>query len=187
MKNNTAAEFEQLYICNYHKIRSFCNHYLRDDDLSKNVAQDVFVTVWKNRDSLNFSEELLPYLFILAKNICLNILKREKVKQNYTEYGMSHNRNSLNMTSLRESSVGILFGREIEKILNDALLKMPVGVRSTFCMSRFKNLKYDEIAKMQNISVKTVEYRIMYALRVLRKLLKDYLPIILGYLSMKLF
>lgn len=187
MKNNSAAAFEQMYVNNYHKIRSFCNHYLKDDNLSRSVAQDVFVTVWNNRENLDFSDELLPYLFVLAKNICLNILKREKVKQNYSDYGRSHSRDSLNLTSLRESSIGILCGKEVEKILNDALKKMPESVRSTFCMSRFKNLKYEEIAATQKISIKTVEYRIMYALRILRKLLKDYLPLLLGYLSLKLF
>ena len=185
--SSSASAFEQMYISNYHKIKSFCNHYLRDDNLSKNVAQDVFVSVWNNRENLDFSDELLPYLFVLAKNMCLNILKREKVKQNYSDYGKSQNRDSLNYTSLRDSSIGMLYGNEVEKLLNDALLKMPDSVRSTFCMSRFNHLKYEEIAINQKISVKTVEYRIMYALRVLRKILKDYLPILLGYLSLRLF
>ncbi len=185
--NSLASDFEQMYVDNFHKIRSFCNHYLTDDNLSKNVAQDVFVSVWNNRENLTFSDELLPYLFVLAKNMCLNILKREKVKQNYSEYGRRQNRDALNLESLKDSSIGLLYGNEVEKLLNVALQKMPDSVRSTFCLSRFSNLKYDEIARDQEISVKTVEYRIMYALRVLRKILKDYLPILLGYLTMRLF
>ncbi len=187
VENSSASAFEQMYVANYHKIRSFCNHYLRDDNLSKNVAQDVFVSVWNNRENLSFSDELLPYLFVLAKNMCLNILKREKVKQNYSDYGKSQNRDALNYASLRDSSIGLLYGNEVEKLLNEAMQKMPESVRSTFYLSRFKRLKYDDIAKSQKISVKTVEYRIMYALRILRIKLKDYLPILLGYLSLRLF
>jgi RNA polymerase sigma-70 factor (ECF subfamily) len=186
-KSNSAFAFEQMYISNYHKIRSFCFGYLRDYDASKCVAQDVFVVVWNNRKNLVFSDELLPYLFILAKNMCLNILKREKVKKNYNEYGKRSIRNFLNYSSLKDSSLGLLYGQEIEKLINNAMQKMPETVRSTFCLSRFKNLKYEEIAKYQGISVKTVEYRIMYALRILRNVLSDYLPVILGYLLMKLF
>ncbi len=185
--NSCASDFEQMYVNNFHKIRSFCNHYLGDDNLSKNVAQDVFVSVWNNRDKLSFSDGLLPYLFVLAKNMCLNILKREKVKQNYSDYGKSQNRDALNLESLKDSSIGLLYGNELEKLLNKALQIMPDNVRSTFCLSRFRNLKYEEIAQNQEISVKTVEYRIMYALRILRKILKDYLPVLLGYLIMRLF
>lgn len=178
-KNNSASDFEQMYISNYHKIRSFCNNYLHDNDTAKSIAQDVFISVWNNRDNLDFSDELLPYLFILAKNMCLNVLKRGKVKQNYNDYEKRHNRDSLNYASLKEQTINSLYRKEVEKLINDSLLKMPESVRSTFCISRFKNLKYEEIAVIQKISVKTVEYRIMYALRVLRKILKDYLPIFL--------
>ncbi|MFA5848514.1 MAG: RNA polymerase sigma-70 factor [Bacteroidales bacterium] len=186
-KNNSASAFEEIYLSYYHKIRSFCRNYLRDDDLSKSVAQEVFVAVWNNRENLNFSDELLPYLFILAKNRCLNILKRDKVQHCYSEYGFNYNRESLNYDSLKDSTINVLYGNEVEHLLNEALLKMPETVRSTFCQSRFRNLTYEEIAGIQNISIKTVEYRIMYALRVLRKILKDYLPILLGYLSAELF
>lgn len=186
VETNATTAFEQMYVSHYHKIKSFCNYYLRDPELSKCIAQDVFVSAWNNRRDLSFSNELLPYLFVLAKNMCLNVLKREKVKNNYIEYGKSYNRDILNYNSLKEPSIGILYGKEMEQLVSGALQKMPQTVRSTFLLSRYKNLKYEQIAKTQNISIKTVEYRIMYALRVLRLALKDYLPILLGYLAMKL-
>jgi RNA polymerase sigma-70 factor (ECF subfamily) len=184
---NSAADFEQLYVDNYHKIRSFCNHYLRDDDMSKSVAQDVFVSIWNNREALQFTNELLPYLFVLAKNSCLNILLREKVKRKHSEHGKRVQRDALNFSSLKESSVTNLYGKEVEGIIKNAFENMPDTVRATFCLSRFKNLKYEEIAIKQDISIKTVEYRIMYALRILRKFLKDYLPVMLGFIVTNLY
>jgi len=186
-KSNTTKAFEQMYVSNYHKIRSFCNGYLKDENVSRCVAQDVFVAVWSNRANLSFSDELLPYLFVLAKNMCLNILKREKVKQNYKDYKTRIGRESLNYASLKEVSINSLYGKEVEELLKKAVSQMPETVKSTFCLSRFSDMKYGEIAKCQNISVKTVEYRIMCALRILRRTLRDYLPVILGYISTRLF
>ena len=46
-------------------------------------------------------------------------------------------------------------------------------------MSRFEDLKYKEIAEELNISIKTVENQMGKALKVLRKDLKEYLPILI--------
>lgn len=185
--SNSAEAFEQMYVANYHKIRSFCFGYIKDENTAKCIAQDVFVAVWNNRANLSFSDDLLPYLFVLAKNMCLNILKREKVKRSYNDYGSMLNRENLNYSSLKELPVSILYGKELEELLSKALEKMPETVKSTFCLSRFRNMKYEEISKCQDISVKTVEYRIMYALRVLRQALREYLPVLLGFISIRLF
>ncbi|MDD3990012.1 MAG: RNA polymerase sigma-70 factor [Bacteroidales bacterium] len=186
-KSNTAEAFGQMYISNYHKIRSFCFGYIKDENIAKCIAQDVFVVVWNNRNNLSFSDELLPYLFVLAKNMCLNILKREKVKQSYKDYKTRISRESLNYSSLKEVSINSLYGKEVEDLIKKAIEQMPDTVKSTFCLSRFRDMKYGDIAKCQDISVKTVEYRIMCALRILRRALRDYLPVLLGYFSTRLF
>lgn len=185
--NNSSSAFEQMYISNYHKIRSFCIGYLRDEATSKCVAQEVFISAWTNRENLVFNDNLLPYLFVLAKNKCLNILKREKVKNNYNNYNKSSNRESLNYDALKDSTIHDLYSSDIQALIREAFELMPESVKETFNLSRYKNLKYKEIAKEQNISIKTVEYRIMYALRIFRKVLKDYIPMLLGYLAIKLF
>ena len=62
------------------------------------------------------------------------------------------------------------------------MVMMPQKIKNSFCLNRFGNLKYEEIAKLDGVTVKTVEYRISVALRILRKKFKDYLPLFLGYL-----
>lgn len=178
-----AQAFEEHYSANYHKIRSFCHYYLRDAEKADSVVQDLFISIWEKRDSLVFDDTLLPYLFVSAKNRCINLLKREITERKYLEDGNSLNRDKLNLGSLQSSSAESLYCKEVSKLLAKTLDKMPQTVRSTFELSRFNNLNYNEIAKEQNISKKTVEYRIMYALRVLRKAFKDYLPILLKFIT----
>jgi RNA polymerase sigma-70 factor (ECF subfamily) len=53
---------------------------------------------------------------------------------------------------------------------------MPERRRMIFEMSRFEGLKYGEIAKKLNISIKTVEIQMSKALEFMRDKLSDYLP-----------
>lgn len=186
-EDNSAFAFEQMYISYFHKIKSFCIGYLKDEEESKCIAQEVFVIVWNNRENLVFTDDLLPYLFILAKNQALNILKKKKSRQKHMDHDLRQKRESLNYSALKDTTISTLYSKEIDRLVGNALKKMPESVSSTFLLSRLKNLKYEEIASLQGISVKTVEYRMMFALRVLRKILIDYLPILLGYIYAKLF
>ena len=60
---------------------------------------------------------------------------------------------------------------------------MKEPVRSAFHLSRFCNMTNEEVAKELGISVKTVEYRISSALRILKKNLRDFIPVVVIMLS----
>lgn len=68
---------------------------------------------------------------------------------------------------------------ELQTKINNALGKLPEKCRQVFQLSRFEELKYKEIAKKLNISVKTVEAQMSKALKILREELKDYIIVVL--------
>ena len=70
-------------------------------------------------------------------------------------------------------------------MLQVALRKLPPNIQTAFDMSRNQNMTYKEIAAEMSISPKTVESYISKALKLLRKELKDYLPIILLFTFLK--
>ena len=71
---------------------------------------------------------------------------------------------------------------ELENLINEALDKLPEQIASTFRMNRFEGKTYNEIAVEKGISVKTVEAYMTKALKFLRCELKDYLPLLIGFL-----
>ena len=77
------------------------------------------------------------------------------------------------------SSEFMLMNSEVEALMKESMEKMSPSIKETFLLCRFKEKKYEEVAKIQNVSVKTIEYRIMCALRILRKDLKDFLGLFL--------
>jgi len=180
-------KFEEIYLRHYPKVKFFALSYLKEMKAAECVAQDVFVSLWNNWDKVQISDNIISYLMVSAKNNCLNIIRKNKYGQDYKEFSQKMTKESANYAALADSSSSTLYSNEIEILMLKALDEMPIKIKSTFILSRFKHHKYEDIAQIQNISIKTVEYRITNALKILRIYLKDYLGLLLGYLFTKLF
>ena len=68
---------------------------------------------------------------------------------------------------------------ETENEIKAAIDSLPERCREIFLLSRFEELKYNEIAKKLNISVKTVEAQMSKALKILREKLSGYLAVLI--------
>lgn len=164
--------FEEVYACHFKKVQFYAYNYLKDSEKAENIAQDVFLALWEQMDIVQEDGEILPYLFVLTKYRCLNWLRREKHHTKYTQEKISSA--DISITALKDESSTQLYSKEVTQLINKSLLQMPDKVRETFIFSKFRDLKNREIAQKQKISEKTVEYRISYAYKILRKNLKDY-------------
>ncbi len=172
--------FEQIYRENLRKVEYYLYNYLYDMDLSKSVAQDSFLVLWEKRGQDGIFDNPLPYLLTVSRNRALNILRQKKTKDafdNHTKY----REYLLNRDAIFQPSSISLYANEVNELINKALQKMPKKVRSTFLMSKNENLKNREIAQKEGIAISTVEYRLAYAYKMLRRYLKDYLQIILWF------
>jgi RNA polymerase sigma-70 factor, ECF subfamily len=175
--------FEEVYSMHLHKVQFYAFNYIHDWDGARSIANEVFTAIWVERGKIDFRRDMLPYLMVVTKNKCLNFLKKQKSEREYINYsGGKITESELNYMSLEHPSSTSLYTKEINKIFEESIVMMPEKIKNSFCLSRFGNLKYEEIAKLHGVTVKTVEYRISAALRILRKKFKDYLPLFLGYL-----
>ena len=167
--------FEEVYRTNLLKIVFFAQHYLGNKEEAECVAHEVFITLWDKLHVIDISKDLLPYLITITKNKCLNIIKSRKVKEKFNQQGKAIlGFDSVHCMAL-EDSMNKLYADDLETIINKSLFRMTKTVRETFILSRFKKMSYKEISNILGISPKAVEYRMMSALRVLRKNCKDFL------------
>jgi len=170
--------FEEIYRKHFKKVLFFAYRYLNNNEKAENIAQDVFLALWGQMENLEKDGEVLPFLFVLTKYRCLNWLRKEKHHEKYKKNIITDN--DISITALSDESSTNLYYKEIEYLVQTAIEKMPDKIKDTFILSRYKNLKNKEIAHLQKISEKTVEYRMSYAFKILRKFLKDY--VCLGFL-----
>ena len=157
--------FKEFYIRYFLKIKKFINVYLNDESMSENIAQDIFIKIYSERYRLMTDESLLPYLYVAAKNRCMNELRRRKTMLQYSADAEYKFRTDL--------SIGDLGAQHDLKVIKDVFWKtlntMPEATKEAFLLHREGGMKYQEIADMMGVSIKTIEYRISFALKRLRE------------------
>jgi len=167
--------FSKIYTDYSSKVKYFAYSYLKDMQAAESITHDVFLALWKKWEQIDINQNIVSYLMVSAKNACLNYIRKERHLSDFKDYTQKFNKTTINYAALADESSTALYSKEIESTIVKALDEMPGNLRSTFVLSRFKQMKYDEIAQFQGISVKTVEFRISRVLKLLRSCLKKYL------------
>ena len=70
--------FEQLFKQHYRTLFFHAMSLVNDLDTSKDIAHDVFLSLWYHRATIDFTRPILPYLFSLTRNRALNYLRCER-------------------------------------------------------------------------------------------------------------
>ncbi len=162
--------FEEMFRAYYARLSHYAQSMLKDQDEAEEAVQTMFLNIWEKRDTFEVSISLKSYLYRAVHNFCLNRIKHLQVREAHREYTVYAHAESAD--SLNE----ILNGHELELQIERAVGKLPGQCRLIFRMSRFEELKYQEIAEKLGLSVKTVENQIGKALKILRAELAEYLP-----------
>jgi RNA polymerase sigma-70 factor, ECF subfamily len=175
IKQGDSHSFELLFRRLYPKLCAYAQKFLHDTNDSKEVVQELFFNIWRNRDRIDESQSLTSYLFISTKNRCLNILEARKNKSKHAEllWYLYVQESTENNNAFQQLVVN-----DVEKNLNIALEHLPKECKRIFELSRYEGLKYQEIAQRLNISIKTVETQMSRALTKLRLEMKEHLIVL---------
>ncbi len=128
------------------------------------IASDVFLTIWKNKEKLDINKEIAPYIAGITRNLILK--KKRKVKGNVEDI------EDLQNYLYEEIDVTHKQIEENEKInmLNNLLSKMKEEDKNIFTYYYYKSKKIKEISIMMGISEIKVKSRLS---RIRKKLKKE--------------
>lgn len=168
-KGNKLA-FSQLFRMYYPKLFSFIGGLIKDRPLAEEIAQDVFMRLWINREKIDPGLSFDSYLYTIAKNIVLNFYKKKEIEQRYID----HTLRALDAgTSDAEEH---FYFKDLLALVEQAVSEMPPQQQKVFRLSREEGLLNAEIAEKLGISKRTVEKHIYSSLTFLRKMIdKNYL------------
>jgi RNA polymerase sigma-70 factor, ECF subfamily len=171
------SAFEMIFRTYYQPLCRYAYSFLQDKEEAEEVVQSSFITVWDKRNSLTIETSVKSYLYRMVRNGCLNVIKHEKVKQQHVAHELAV------MEVSHESVSQKVQAAELETKISEAIKTLPEQCRLVFQLSRFEELKYQEIADQLQISIKTVENHMGKALKLMRVQLKDYLPLFLIFMK----
>lgn len=154
------------------RLYRFANGYLRSEELSEELVQEVFTRVWENRKSIKSEYSFKSYLFTIAFNIIKKHFRREAY---ISEYLKTKGADDFDL----ETTETVNYNSLLQYVLQ-IVDQLPARRREIFMKSRFEGLSIKEIAKELNISHKTVENQLTDALRFIRNnIRKESIPVLL--------
>lgn len=168
LRQGSKEAFEIIFKKYAPKIHAFTSRYFSDQEDCEEIVQEVFIRLWKNRESIGKTETFEGFLFTIAKNHIYNVLKRKAHQKAFKDYYLSQ-RPKASYSIDDEQNFTELF------VVIKAITKsLPEQRRKVFIMSRFEGYSNKEIASQLGISVNTVETHVKLTLRKFREVLKQH-------------
>lgn len=153
--------FQQLYFRYQPKLVRFLTGFTHDYEDSRDIVQDIFLSIWNKKADLVHVESVSAYFYSMARNKLYDYLDHLSV---VGQYAKDYSKNILTAETEDEK----IFASELQKIINDAVEHMSPQRRIVYKMSREKGLSNDEIAVRLGINKRTVENHLSAALAILR-------------------
>ncbi|MCG6190717.1 RNA polymerase sigma factor [Maribellus maritimus] len=170
------SAFEAIFHHTKGKMKGFLKKVVPIDEDPENVLQEVYVKLWENRQSINPNNHFETFLFSIAKNLVIDIMRKRLNKQKYLENLYIHikggQNNSLDTLAKIEYS-------ELEQKIFDLIEKLPKKRQLIFKLNRLEGFTYKEIAEQLNISENTVDTQMRQALSFLRREMNIYFSILI--------
>ena len=173
LSEGSRTAFDWLFIRYQPKVMAFLKACTGDEEQARDIAQDIFFNIWKDRAKLSGVRSFEGYLFQMARFSVYNYYDHLDVVKKYVEEGKKQPEGT---------AVGPeekLKERQIKAIVAATVRKMPQRRREIFVMSRWGGYTNDEIAARLNINKRTVENHLTAALSALRRALKYLLCVIM--------
>lgn len=151
--------YEQLFVRYYPTLLHFIRGMLKDDHMSEDIAQNIFMKLWIHREKLDSTQSVKNYLFVLAKHEIYNIFK---AKRTTCSRCCLSDRDVADRGASAEEQYNYT---ELNALLMQGISKMPPQRQLIFRMSRYEHLSNREIAERLGLSVRTVDKHIELALK----------------------
>lgn len=176
IRKGDLKSFELVFNTYAESLVRYAETILKNTYEAEDIVQHLFVQLWDKRSTLVITTSLKSYLYRAAHNSSLNKIKQHGVRNSYAEY----------YTYVANTETGSAAQRveakEVNSAIETAIEELPEQCRKVFRLSRFEQMKYQQIADELGISVKTVENQMGKALKHMRLRLKDYMLLLIMYL-----
>ena len=139
-----------------------------DSSLAEEIVQDVFVTVWERRATLDENKSFGNYICTIAKSRLLNTYKHRIVESLYTRL-VRETVSEATDTTRNEIDTDFL-----SEFISTIIDELPEARRRIFRMSRYECLTNKEIATRLHLSENTVESQMNKALKFIRSRIEKY-------------
>lgn len=165
LKNGDEFAFEQIYKSFWEKVFITACQKIRNPYEAEEIAQEIFLDLWKRRESLDITISLNAYLAAAVK---YKVIDRMATRNRQLRINKE-----ILLPEADDSTRAWLNFEDLQRELMAAVDLLPEKCRLVFTLSRNEGLSHKKIAEQLGIAEKTVESHLSRALRSLRSNLQS--------------
>jgi RNA polymerase sigma-70 factor (ECF subfamily) len=180
VREGNAAAFEELVVRYQDRLVCVLEHLVGSRALAEDLAQEVFLRVYRYRDRYTPDAKFCTYLFTIANHLAANALRDQSRRR---EVQVVADPSASGATSLDELAIagsGQLPTRVVDKAELCAMVRQALGAlserqRMAVLLNKFEGMSYAEIAAAMDLTPEAVKSLLARAREHLRQVLEPYL------------
>ncbi len=167
LKENDKSAFELIFNNFSRRLYCFTLGYVHSQAEAEEIIQNVFISLWENRDILTEEFPLQNYLYKVTINHIYNFFKQQSVRRNYRERVM------LEGSEADLEVEQTILANDLEETVNKFIGELPIRQQIIFRLSRMDGLCHAEIAQRMGLSIRAVENYIYRTLKYIRAKMQE--------------
>ncbi|HCN54470.1 MAG TPA: RNA polymerase sigma-70 factor [Prevotella sp.] len=159
------SAFGIIFLAYHPRLLSFIEGFVKDHETARDLAQDLFFCLWRDRKKCAQVKNFKSYLFQMARHAIYNYFDHSLVNDKYVNQ-------VLHAPITYDSTEEQFFATELQGMIELLISRMPEQRQRIYKMSREKGIKNEDIANELHISKRTVENHLSKALSEIRHIVK---------------
>lgn len=176
LKGNLKA-YETLISRYEKKIYALCLHLLKDSEEAYDAAQEVCIKIWKQIGTFKGQAKLSTWIYRMATNQCLDILRKNKRKGQelslFLDEETGEEEKLTDQTAIWQDVSSHIEQKELGEVLKQGIGELKEDYQAVIVLRDIEQCSYEEIASILEISLGTVKSRLSRARSALRKILEQ--------------
>jgi RNA polymerase sigma-70 factor (ECF subfamily) len=180
VRDGSATAFEELVMRYQGRLITVLEHLVRRRDLAEDLAQEVFLRVYRARKSYVPGAKFSTWLFTIANNVASNALRSRARRREVNVAGTGAEEGSNPLERMAKAASGLMPARQVDKaeaseVIRQAIDSLNERQRMALLLSKFEGMSYIDIAESMGLTVQAVKSLLSRARTNLRELLEPYI------------
>jgi RNA polymerase sigma-70 factor (ECF subfamily) len=180
-RDDDAAAFEELMLRYQNRLVSLLSHLVGKRDMAEDLAQDVFLRVYRARKRYVPGSKFSTWLFTIANNIASNALRGLSRRREVDLRPSSPNESAGNPLEAAAAAASALMPTrqldkaELRQVVQLAVATLNERQRMAVLLAKFEHLSYTEIAEIMEMTPQAIKSLLSRARTKLREVIEPYI------------
>lgn len=175
VKEGDMRAFEQLVEMHQRAVIGTVARMLNNMDDAHDIAQQVFVRVWRSAARYEPSAKFTTWLFTIARNLVFNEMRRRGRKKEVSMEEDQEEHHREHATAARQNPDNVVAQGEMECAIDRAIQSLPEKQRLAVSLRKDADMPYEEICEILGMSLSAVKSLLFRARNELKEKLSAYL------------